>query len=1120
MRIGRVERIVQMVRKNFFRWLACATLFLLCLMPEALLAQQGKGVLTGTVTDSSTKQPLVDVVVTATSPALQGEQTVVTDASGLFRIPDLPPGVYRLAYDKEKYKPQAREAISLRSDTTLRVNAELLPEALKAEEVTVVARPPTVDVGSSSTGMNISQDFAHRVPLSRPGAKGSSNRSFESLAEAVPGASADRFGVSINGTTSPENSYVIDGTTVNNTATGTLGSAMTSEFIKETNVITAGYMPEYGRATGGILNVVTKSGSNEFHGGVFGSYSPGALEGTRKTVRKEGQAVLTTQQLGYIADIGADVGGPIKKDKLWFYFGLQYARQRIGLGRQLARINLYDATMLVPVRDASTGGVASTEAVPDSYRAYAAEQQQYQAFGKLTYLINADNNLALSILAAPQRSGGNGRYSIDPQTGLAEVDPVFGDGINGSYSSLGHYRTYDAYNTSLKWSSAFNNKRILLDTTLGFNHQDTALLPVDKSEPGSGQGLAGQSHILWQRVAAPNYHDITEFTGPQWDPDGANIVPAGFCDPAAVGASAAARPAPCSVRVYHTGGPGFIQRQNLDRYQLRSIATFIFQGAGHHIVKAGIDLEATRYRSLKAYSGGVYYRENPGGARFEDFRGYGYLTAGDVPVRLDSLDKTTKAYTAGGFVQDSWSILDKLTLNVGVRYDAQFLYNDLGQRALSLPNEWSPRVGLIYDPTQSGRAKIFANFARSYESVPLDLADRALSREPSISAWHPAGGNLGVGSGSNPNVPCRGTGPTAGAQMGPCLDPSLLIDRSARGSDLQAPDPNTKWRASGAGGEPIDPDIKPQSTDAIVAGAEYEVIKDGRVGLTYTKMWMNHVIEDMSRDEAITFFLGNPGEGMAHDFPKAVRNYDAVTLHFTKVFTDEWLVQASYTWSYLRGNYAGLFRPETGQLDPNINSDFDLTSLMPNRTGPLPGDRTHQIKVFAAKDWVISSEHHVRTGLGANAHSGEPTNALGAHDLYGTDEVFILQRGSQARLPWNYAADLQLGYSYNFDKDKTISVSIDVFNLFNFQGTTQIDQTYTRNAVLPVDGATKINPNGTITGLRNSDGTIFGDRRDLMLNCTVANEVPKPECPINPNYRNPSQYQPPRVFRFGVRATF
>src|SRR6185436_8945488 len=248
--------------------IVCVVLLVVCASPR-LFAQQGAGVLVGTVTDAATQQPLVDVVATVTSPALQGEQVVVTDSAGLYRIPDLPPGVYTVRLDKEQYKPYARDQITLRADTTLRVNAELLPESLKAEEVVIRARPPTVDVGSSSTGVNLSSAFTQRIPLSRPGSKGSTSRSFESVAEAVPGANADTYGVSISGTTSPENSYVVDGTSVNNPGFGIIGTPLSMEFIKEVNVISGGYMPEYGRATGGILNVITKSGSNEFHGGVF-----------------------------------------------------------------------------------------------------------------------------------------------------------------------------------------------------------------------------------------------------------------------------------------------------------------------------------------------------------------------------------------------------------------------------------------------------------------------------------------------------------------------------------------------------------------------------------------------------------------------------------------------------------------------------------------------------------------------------------------------------------------------------------------------------------------------------------------------------------------------------------
>src|SRR5262249_27048416 len=179
-------------------------------------------VLTGQVIDASTKKPVPDVVVTVTSPSLQGWQTVVTDSSGTYRVPNLPPGVYNVGLDKETFKPYARGGIDLRADTTIRLNAEMLPEAIKGEEVVVVGQAPTVDVGSSSTGQNINGEFARRVPISAPGGKGSAVRSFESVAEVTPGAHADAYGTSINGTTSPENQYVIDGVSGNDPAYSTI----------------------------------------------------------------------------------------------------------------------------------------------------------------------------------------------------------------------------------------------------------------------------------------------------------------------------------------------------------------------------------------------------------------------------------------------------------------------------------------------------------------------------------------------------------------------------------------------------------------------------------------------------------------------------------------------------------------------------------------------------------------------------------------------------------------------------------------------------------------------------------------------------------------------------------
>src|SRR4029078_11684305 len=123
--------------------------------------------------------------------------------------------------------------------------------------------------------------------------------------------------------------------------------------------------------------------------------------------------------------------------------------------------------------------------------------------------------------------------------------------------------------------------------------------------------------------------------------------------------------------------------------------------------------------------------------------------------------------------------------------------------------------------------------------------------------------------------------------------------------------PNQLWGVVGSVKSPVDPDIQPQSSDEIALGGENEVLPNGRGALQYTKRFQNRVIEDISRDEAQTYFIGNPGYGIAKDFPKATRDYDAVTLTLQKTFADLWLAQVSYTASYLRGNWAGLFRPET-----------------------------------------------------------------------------------------------------------------------------------------------------------------------------------------------------------------
>lgn len=116
------------------RRIASASLLALMAAAGPALSQSDTGVFIGTVVDAETKQPLPDVIVTATSPALQGEQSVVTDSQGGYRIPQLPDGIYTLRMQIDRYMPFARNDIRLKKGRTLRVNAELLPERMSATE--------------------------------------------------------------------------------------------------------------------------------------------------------------------------------------------------------------------------------------------------------------------------------------------------------------------------------------------------------------------------------------------------------------------------------------------------------------------------------------------------------------------------------------------------------------------------------------------------------------------------------------------------------------------------------------------------------------------------------------------------------------------------------------------------------------------------------------------------------------------------------------------------------------------------------------------------------------------------------------------------------------------------
>lgn len=1056
---GRKSSFVRLQRGTRASWLAFGLFLLVWLTPVRAGAQLGGGTLQGQVRNGSTQEPIAAVTVTATSPSLQAEQSVVSDAAGLFRIPNLPPGEYVLRYERVGFQTHERMAIQVSSNATLRVDARLLSTG--TSEVVILGQAPTVDVGSTRSGLTLSRDFTTRLPVAPPTGKGGAARSFEQLAEVAPTVRNDLYGASIAGTTSVENTYFVDGLSVGDPGFGYNAAPLSLDFIHEVTVLTGGYLPEYGRGGGGVLDVVTKSGSNDFRGSVFVYGAP--FQGKPRRPPPQ-ESIFTTRRLRATRDIGGELGGPVFKDKLWFYVGFDLSRTSYELSRTLNSMRLNESGNYV--RDSD--GFILSEIIPGSERRYVAEQTGIQYISKLTFSPTNNDRFELTHHGTPTWSGGNGKYSLDYETGVPNLfdNPTRGD-IVGSYGATAYRQVFDAFDTSLRFTHATADQKFTLDTILGWHHERSANLPADGSRFGAG-GIAAAPVFFY----GPPTYSITDFEA-IGDPSLCeNPVPEGDVR--------------CPVSAYAVGGPQMITDRRFNRYQLRSVASYFAKWIGHHVLKAGVELEYSTYSSQRGFPGGVFFDSDEEYAY--DFSRFGGMTGPDQAYTIRNLRRRTQSGSFGGFIQDSWSILDVITVNAGARYDTQLMYSE-EKLGIALTNQWSPRIGVIYDPTRSGRSRLFANYAIYYQSLPLNIMDRQGSGEPFVSA-------------ARERSFCQ---PGTTEYPASCDAPENL----SVGGDPS--DPNRRWWYQTVGKLAVDPDLQPQSSSELSAGVDFEVMPHGRIGVTYIRRWMNRVIEDMSRDEGRTYFLGNPGHGIASDFPEAERNYDAGIVSFTKAFSDSWLAQASYTLSYLRGNWEGLYRDTTAQLDPGANTDFDAYSLTVNRYGPLPGDRRHEIKLFLARDIAVAPQHRLDVGTSVRSRSGKPTNYYGEHPGFGAGEVLLLPRGSGQRLPWVHTVDVHVGYTFFQTRKQKLSLTLDVFNLFNFAAVVRTGEDYSLREVEPITGADAKNP------------FVNGNNRNIdPTKIRPADGQPRPfgEQDRSRRFGAPLEYQDPITLRFGLKEEF
>ncbi len=1115
------------------------------------------GAIQGQVVDSKTGEKLVGVTVTATSASMQGAQTAITDENGTYKIQPLPPGDYLVTFYYLELTVE-RGGISVGVNRVTPVFQKLDQGKAGGEVVKIIDTAPTIDPTSTTQGITIDKNYIKNIPV--PG------RTFEAALGAAAGSQNDGLGVSFSGSSSLENQYYVDGVNTTGLTFGTVGSPVINDFIEEIEVITGGYNAEFGRATGGVVNVVTKSGSNEFKGSVFGYFQPGQLTYQSESTPINAASIDVVGDNAYQADFGFELGGPIIKDKLWFFVGFapQFSKTDFTRTTKSQRdCQILTATGALSACDRrlqSNGGFADSAADIDPSTGFyitdvldtevrSRTASAYNILSKINYAASPENQGQLSFQALP---------------GKAESPGLFGPAVTGS---KGSQLTTDI---SGKWTSKFNDNKTEVEAVIGWHRdhlESDALDPSLRNEPL--QVLHNGSLGIWGPTGAG--------TG---NPESARTQ-AGCLDSTPQGADGLAGPdrypylennCPMDTRPYIIGGPGSLTQDTEQRRSAKLAVTQRLKAAGSHEFKMGVDAESNLSNKARVFSGGAFVQNFVGStvivdrwvqlaspktmddARFNNTcrtpdPGGGGGTGGAgglVEFQCDYLSGTVgdpgtivegNTFNWSAYLRDSWQIQPNLTFNAGLRYEEQrlryanFLQNEidpltnntLGKNAMTLKGMFAPRLGVLYDWTKEGRSKIYTHWGRFYESIPMDINDRSFGGEVNFEQQFRSG-----------NPACGAVDMSIGAVNGK----NCLADETAHGDTEQL---------IGASGVLIAPGIKSQYLDEIIAGFEYEIMDDLKIGLSYQNRRLGRVIEDVSTDGANTYIIANPGEWSKSEenklmdqinrtddpaikgrlmrdlklyqgirqFDKPSRDYNALQFTLTRRFSKKLYVQGSYTYSKTQGNYPGLISYDNGQVDPNISSQYDLIELLGNRVGPLPQDRPHYIKLDGYYTFDFKKKGNLTVGARLRALSGIPTNALAGHPLYGANESFLLPRGQLGRTDFEHGLDMHFGYGKTLNKNMNLEVFFDVFNIYNRQGTFGVDDNYAPFVKLT-------GPNSSSGTQQNANPVSGGTYEDLMWVKTIDSKGNETSVPIgtNPNFRNTTSRYAPGNARIGVRLTF
>jgi outer membrane receptor protein involved in Fe transport len=938
--------------------ISLTTLLILTLVTLPAVAQEQRGAIQGVVVDE-TGAVLPGATVEARSPRMPGVETAVTNERGAYRFPALPPGDYELTATMPGFNNSVVSNVTLSLGQLLTIDI-VMSLAGMSETVTVTGESPLIDTKQSASFANIDTELIDRLPK---------DRDFTALVTIAPGANQEEkaAGISIDGAAASENRYIIDGIDTTDLFDGRPAKQMITDHLDEVQVKSSGYNAEYGGATGGVINVITKSGTNSFRGSVIAYFLHDALiADPRESLRLSPESDDVAEYIQYDEDSyrriepGFTLGGPIVSDRAWFFAS-------------------YIPTFEKTSRDINflTGNVSGT----------------YTSTERVNYF-TANASAQIS-------DGVRGRFSatFNPKSIRGQLPNLAGDqDPNSDFAALGEDRPNRSIAANVDWTPT-----------------ESTYVNVRGGHFSYDLNELGRPEEIYYRMYGSNGTAYPETPAELQRPNGWTSIP--------------------SNRAYIYN--------SLSRWQLHSDVTYYTEAAGQHTFKAGFQFDRPQndvFRENLAPEIRLYWDRTRTTTTQERVRGtYGYYLARQRQTTGD-IYSNDMAF----FFQDSWTIGERLTLNLGIRTESQTIpsYTPEGEDIkFGFGDRLSPRLGFAYD--MNGKTKFYGSFGNFYDSMKLNLPRGLFGGEKSKTYvfgletldWS----TLGADGCVPPSTVDKVENPTC---------PGAFLDYYD--SRFPSNDPNNPL---------LDPDIKPMESREWTFGFEHELTPRSSVGIRYVHKELVRTIEDVGRivpGFGEQYYIANPGFGLAEFTvgpeypaqPKAQRDYDGLEFRFRRRFADRWAINTSYLWSRLYGNYAGLSnsdeiqtseggaRPQgEGRSSPNTNRVFDNIAMAFDQNaqpviGRLGTDRPHQFKVQGS----YSLDFGLNFGLAGFVASGTPISREGTVRRVSN---FYLGRLSDGRTPVYSNFNLLINQRIPLGRGN-LELRLNITNLFNQKTVTHV----------------------------------------------------------------------------------